>query len=99
MSAASFSAFTLGSFMCTLIVICRRYNVNPGRANSIHSPCLYNDLSNDIDNVAPPIASALGDLITLFLLSTISAVLLPLLGTFWPIMFSVMLFSLLGGMG
>jgi len=75
MSAASLSALTLGSFMCTLIVVCRRYDVNP-------------------DNVAPPIASALGDLITLFLLSTLSTLLLPTLPTLLPLFLTLFLLLL-----
>lgn len=63
LSTAIFSAGTssliLGSFMCSLILLCRKLRLNP-------------------DNIAPPIASALGDLLTLTLLGFISRLLLDL---------------------
>jgi len=48
MSAACMSAFVLGSFMCSVVVICRKFTLNP-------------------DNISPPLASCLGDLLTLTL--------------------------------
>ncbi|KAI9227157.1 MAG: hypothetical protein DHS80DRAFT_17656 [Piptocephalis tieghemiana] len=53
MSCASLSSFILGSFMCSLCVLSRRWGINP-------------------DNVASPIASSLGDLVTLILLAGVS---------------------------
>ncbi|KAG0326344.1 hypothetical protein BGZ99_009696 [Dissophora globulifera] len=50
MLCASISSFVLGSFMCGLVLICRRYRVNP-------------------DNIACPLASSFGDLVTLLILS------------------------------
>ncbi|KAI8347229.1 hypothetical protein B0O80DRAFT_215957 [Mortierella sp. GBAus27b] len=50
MLCASISSFVLGSFMCGLVLICRRYRVNP-------------------DNIACPLASSFGDLVTLMILS------------------------------
>ncbi|KAA1477669.1 hypothetical protein DENSPDRAFT_829062 [Dentipellis sp. KUC8613] len=65
MSAACISALFLGSFMCGLIVLCRK-------------------LGRDPDNIAPPIAACLGDLVTLFLLSLISGFLIHFLNTPGP---------------
>ncbi|CAE6411485.1 unnamed protein product [Rhizoctonia solani] len=48
MSSASLSGIMLGSFMCSIVLLCRRFKLNP-------------------DNIAPPIASCLGDLVTLTL--------------------------------
>ncbi|KAH7880070.1 solute carrier family 41 member 1 [Lentinula edodes] len=67
MSAACLSSLILGSFMCTLIVICKRYGRNP-------------------DNIAPPIASCLGDLVTLLLIGVVSTLLIPFLNGFIPIL-------------
>lgn len=91
MSAAGLSALTLGSFMCTLIVICRRFNINPGVSSSQCDPFVC--LTEDVDNVAPPIASALGDLLTLFLLSILSTIFLPFLSTLLPLFGSVALLT------
>ena len=51
--SASASSLVLGSFMCSLIMLCRKLKLNP-------------------DNIAPPVASVLGDLLTLTLLGLIS---------------------------
>ncbi|KAJ3731639.1 Mg transporter, partial [Lentinula guzmanii] len=67
MSAACLSSLILGSFMCTLIVLCRRYGRDP-------------------DNIAPPIASCLGDLVTLLLIGFISTLLIPFLNGLVPIL-------------
>ncbi|KAI8084783.1 uncharacterized protein BX664DRAFT_337779 [Halteromyces radiatus] len=56
MVSASFSSAILGVFMCALILICRRFNVNP-------------------DNIACPLASATGDIVTLILLAGCAVVL------------------------
>ncbi|KAI9453738.1 Mg transporter [Russula earlei] len=56
MSAACVSSILLGSFMCFLVVICRR-------------------LGRDPDNIAPPIASCLGDLVTMSLIGAMSTLL------------------------
>ncbi|KIK64288.1 hypothetical protein GYMLUDRAFT_161105 [Collybiopsis luxurians FD-317 M1] len=66
MTAACLSSLILGSFMCSLIVLCRKYGRDP-------------------DNIAPPIASCLGDLVTLLLIGLISTILIPFLNTFVPI--------------
>lgn len=57
--SASASSLILGTFMCALVVLCRKGGLNP-------------------DNIAPPVASALGDLLTLTLLGLISAVIQPM---------------------
>lgn len=68
MTAAALSGIILGSFMCTLIVLCRKFNRDP-------------------DNIAPAIASCLGDLVTLLLVGTVSTLLIPFIRT--PIPFIV----------
>ncbi|KAI0255234.1 Mg transporter [Lactifluus subvellereus] len=65
MSAACLSAILLGSFMCFLVVLCRK-------------------LGRDPDNIAPPIASCLGDLVTMSLLAAMSALLILGIGTAAP---------------
>jgi len=65
MSAACISAILLGSFMCFLVVLCRK-------------------LSRDPDNIAPPIASCLGDLVTLTLIGIMSTLLILGVGTLVP---------------
>ncbi|KAF9362778.1 hypothetical protein BGX34_005505 [Mortierella sp. NVP85] len=50
MLCAAISSFVLGSFMCALVLICRKYGINP-------------------DNIACPLASSFGDLVTLMILS------------------------------
>lgn len=43
------------------------------------------------DNIAPPVASCLGDLVTLCLLGTISSILINFVNTPWPFILSVLL--------
>ncbi|KAI5476232.1 magnesium transporter [Pseudohyphozyma bogoriensis] len=62
MLAASFSSAILGSFMCSLVIICRRFKINP-------------------DNIATPLASALGDLVTLVILGGLSSLFVIFMGT------------------
>ncbi|KAE9405851.1 hypothetical protein BT96DRAFT_955114 [Gymnopus androsaceus JB14] len=66
MSAACLSSLILGSFMCLLIIICRRYGRDP-------------------DNIAPPIAACLGDLVTLLLIGLLSTIFIPFLNGLVPI--------------
>jgi len=55
----------LGSFMCFLVVLCRK-------------------LGRDPDNIAPPIASCLGDLVTMTLIGVMSTLLILGVGTLVP---------------
>lgn len=66
MMSACLSSITLGSFMCFLVIICRRYGRDP-------------------DNITPPIASCLGDLVTLSLLGVISSILINVVNTPIPL--------------
>ncbi|KAH9483604.1 Solute carrier family 41 member 1 [Psilocybe cubensis] len=68
MAAAALSGVILGSFMCTLIVLCRKFDRDP-------------------DNIAPAVASCLGDLVTLVLVGFVSTLLIPFIRT--PIPFIV----------
>ncbi|KAG6817052.1 hypothetical protein H0H87_000464 [Tephrocybe sp. NHM501043] len=65
MAAASLSSIVLGSFMCALIVVCRRYGRDP-------------------DNIAPPVASCLGDLVTLLFMGIVTSVLIVFIDTPLP---------------
>ncbi|KAF8319447.1 hypothetical protein DL93DRAFT_2132573 [Clavulina sp. PMI_390] len=78
LASASLSSIMLGSFMCSVIMWCRRYRLNP-------------------DNVATPLASCLGDLVTLTLLSFIATALtLPsLLSIRFPLILTIALVGLL----
>ncbi|KAL1742222.1 Mg transporter [Schizophyllum fasciatum] len=64
-SSAALSAALLGSFMCSLVLLCRHLNLDP-------------------DNIAPPVASCLGDLVTLILIGAVSSALLPTFTTTTP---------------
>ncbi|KAI6046754.1 solute carrier family 41 member 1 [Pisolithus marmoratus] len=70
MMSACLSSVVLGSFMCALIVACRRFGLDP-------------------DNIAPPVASCLGDLVTLCLLAVVSSLLINFINT--PLPFILML--------
>ncbi|KDQ18691.1 hypothetical protein BOTBODRAFT_42297 [Botryobasidium botryosum FD-172 SS1] len=78
MSAASMSALVLGSFMCSVVVICRRFTLNP-------------------DNISPPLASCLGDLLTLTLFTFMAVTLTRPFVYSTPLVFviPVLLFALL----
>ncbi|EJU05840.1 MgtE-domain-containing protein [Dacryopinax primogenitus] len=69
LSAASLSAVILGSFMCALVLLCRRWQLDP-------------------DNITSPLAACLGDLLTLSLLALLASVLLPIVRTPLPALFS-----------
>ncbi|KAI6021150.1 Mg transporter [Pisolithus marmoratus] len=70
MMSACLSSILLGSFMCALVVACRRFGLDP-------------------DNIAPPVASCLGDLVTLCLLAVVSSLLINFVNT--PLPFILML--------
>ncbi|KAG9284767.1 hypothetical protein G9A89_000916 [Geosiphon pyriformis] len=63
MLCSAMSSMIMGTFMCGLVILCRRYRINP-------------------DNIACPMASSLGDLITLVILSLCGQILLKLMHTF-----------------
>ncbi|KAF9168595.1 hypothetical protein DFQ26_004229 [Actinomortierella ambigua] len=69
MMCASISSFVLGGFMCVLVLLCRKFNINP-------------------DNIACPLASSMGDLVTLFVLAGCSTTLRKYVDT--PICFLVL---------
>ncbi|EJD06222.1 solute carrier family 41 member 1 [Fomitiporia mediterranea MF3/22] len=72
MASACLSSLILGSFMCTLVVFCRKFSLNP-------------------DNIAPPVAACLGDLITLCLLGLVSSFLINFVNTPLPFVICIML--------
>ncbi|KAG0692383.1 Mg transporter [Suillus ampliporus] len=71
MTSTCLSSITLGSFMCFLVIVCRRYGRDP-------------------DNIAPPIASCLGDLVTLSLLGAISSVLIKVVNSPIPLICGIL---------
>ncbi|PRQ73927.1 hypothetical protein AAT19DRAFT_15494, partial [Rhodotorula toruloides] len=74
MLAAGFSSGICGSFMCSTVIMCRRFRVNP-------------------DNIATPLAAALGDLVTLVILGVLSSLFILFMGT---IVSSLVFLALLG---
>lgn len=66
MGAAGLSSLVLGSFMSSLVVVCRWKGVDP-------------------DNITPPIAACLGDLMTLFILALIGTLLVGTMDTIVPL--------------
>lgn len=92
MTSASVSALTLGCFMCTLVLLCRRYRIDPGQPPPFSLTILYSySYHTTSDIVGPPIAAALGDLVTLFLLAVFSVMFLPLLPTVLPLFVTILL--------
>ncbi|KDR81991.1 hypothetical protein GALMADRAFT_240399 [Galerina marginata CBS 339.88] len=71
MTAAALSGIILGSFMCTLIVLCRKFDRDP-------------------DNIAPAVASCLGDLFTLILVGVVSTLLIPFIRTPIPFVIAIL---------
>ncbi|KAG0314408.1 hypothetical protein BGZ99_008156, partial [Dissophora globulifera] len=74
MLCAAMSSFVLGGFMCGLVLVCRKYHINP-------------------DNIACPLASSFGDLVTLVILAGCSVSLQKYINTPLPV---ILLFILLG---
>lgn len=76
--------------MCGLVVLCRKFGLDPGtdfRLTLFHSP-----LTLPSDNIAPPVAACLGDLVTLSLLGVIAELHLHVLDTPVPIIIVILLF-------
>jgi solute carrier family 41 len=90
MASASISGLILGSFMCSLILICRRFRLNPGAHAWQHVPIAFH-LPSLKDNIAPPVASCLGDLLTLCILGLTSAVFIRTIDTVLPVLVIIML--------
>jgi solute carrier family 41 len=68
MVSASFSSAILGIFMCALIILCRKFDIDP-------------------DNIACPMASSTGDIVTLILLASSASILQNQMGKYF-ILFS-----------
>lgn len=86
MLAASISSGVLGSFMCGLVVLCRRFKVNPGELLFLPVkargpsglPSSLDALS--ADNVSTPIAAVLGDVVTLVILGGLASLFAKFMG-------------------
>jgi solute carrier family 41 len=84
MTAACLSSLFLGSLMCCIVLLCRRFGRDPGRLCT-PPPIPPSDqiilFPRHADNIAPPIASCLGDLITLSFVGLVSTLLIPVINT------------------
>ncbi|KAI0699664.1 hypothetical protein BC835DRAFT_1267406 [Cytidiella melzeri] len=78
MLSASISSVLLGTFMCALVLVCRRFKWDP-------------------DNIAPPLAACLGDLVTLFLLAMIAVINIAFIDT--PIPLIILIASVITAVG
>lgn len=68
MVSASVSSFVLGLFMCLLIILSRLLKIDPGKKHKRGRSCqTYSSVS--ADNIACPMASSLGDVVTLGILA------------------------------
>ncbi|KAF9131361.1 hypothetical protein BGW39_001869 [Mortierella sp. 14UC] len=76
MLCAAMSSFVLGGFMCGLVLVCRRYRINP-------------------DNIACPLASSFGDLVTLVILAAVSVFLQKYINSPLSALMLVMLLALI----
>ncbi|PCH38633.1 hypothetical protein WOLCODRAFT_97443 [Wolfiporia cocos MD-104 SS10] len=72
MCSTSIASLVLGSFMCMLIVLCRRFGLDP-------------------DNIAPPVAACLGDLVTLGILGFVSVIHVRMIDTPIPLILVILL--------
>jgi solute carrier family 41 len=94
MSAACLSSLVLGSFMCFLVLMCRRFGRDPGMSPTHYILVPTDDFSVYTDNIAPPIASCLGDLVTLTFLGLVSALLIRVINTPIPLVLGVIVLLL-----
>ncbi|KAG2236087.1 hypothetical protein INT48_006103 [Thamnidium elegans] len=76
MVSASFSSAILGIFMCALILICRKFDVDP-------------------DNIACPMASSIGDIVTLVLLASTASILQNQMESIFSTLVFLVMFSLI----
>ncbi|EMD34326.1 hypothetical protein CERSUDRAFT_55373 [Gelatoporia subvermispora B] len=74
MTSTCLSSIVLGSFMCLLIIGCRRFGLDP-------------------DNIAPPVAACLGDLVTLTILGLVSSLHLMIIDTPGPLIIVIALIA------
>jgi len=72
MCSCALSGVFLGSFMCGLVVLCRRWGYDP-------------------DNVSPPVAGCLGDMLTLTILTGVSLLHVHIENTPLPLIFVICL--------
>lgn len=84
MLSAAISSFVLGVFMCALIIISRMFRINPGAETLMYGFIVVLDMLTTsffrLDNIACPMASSLGDVVTLVILAGCSHALLASLG-------------------
>lgn len=81
MGSAGLSSAILGSFMSSVIILCRWCGVDPG---AFAGKRLAGDALT-ADNITPPLAACLGDLLTLFILALLGAALVGTMDTPIPL--------------
>jgi solute carrier family 41 len=74
--------------MCFLVVLCHQYGRDPGSYHHCNLSSQSDHTSSD--NIAPPVASFLGDLVTLSLLGAISSVLINWVNTALPLIIAIL---------
>lgn len=88
MLASCLSSVVLGSFMCGLVLMCRKFGLDPGKLFYTAARQL---LICGPDNIAPPVAACLGDLVTLLLLGLVSTINIYLIKTPVPFIIIIVL--------
>lgn len=78
MASAGASSLSLGGFMCSLVVVCRWKGLDPGMSIDCAFPLTP-------DNITPPLAACLGDLVTIFILALFGTVLVGAMDTPVPL--------------
>jgi solute carrier family 41 len=90
MMGASFSSVVLSAFMSSLVLVSRRFRINPGRPPR-------NLKIDSADNIATPVASSFGDLITLIILTFLTSLLVNVIRTYWATVLLIILSLALPG--
>lgn len=81
MVSATVSSFVLGLFMCVLIILSRILKIDPGsKKEKVNSLIMAFSNHDQIDNIACPMASSLGDVVTLGILAGCANLLLVNIG-------------------
>src|SRR5271170_5354799 len=75
MMCASPSSVVLSTFTSSLVLVSRRFKINPGK--------LVLHLLLTLDNIATPLASSFGDLLTLIILTFLTSLLVNVIRTYW----------------
>lgn len=96
MGAAGLSSAVLGSFMGFLIILSRWMGVDPGKLTLRNYQSRPQLTKLRADNITPPVAACLGDLLTLFILALLGTLLVGTMDTPVPLI-AVICMSLAAG--